>query len=212
MLKKKILPKSIFTLFLLTTVSWAQAGVIMFDEVPGGNIVTNQYSALGVTFTGVCTVRQGNSNGDPGGWGLEGTNGPYFCGIQADQLVTVTFDSTVTSLSLDTSRSNGSNVGNTFTLEAYFEGGLVDSETIVQEEVNNWTTVVVNGGLDEIRLTSDDGARPVYGIDNICWDEDIGSCTAVESSVPVPTMSNWSLALLAGLVALFGLAVFRRTV
>lgn len=151
---------------------FVNAQVIDFEGIGDQVSVTNQYQPLGVTFTNVGSAATwgGITNGDPGNWDLDGTNGPYFYGIQAESLITLDFDNLVFTLSLDTSRSLGSDPTNTFTLAALLNNVPVDSQTILQNDINSWTTVTVVGPFDSVQLTSADGNRPVYGIDNIRWE------------------------------------------
>lgn len=209
MTRKGIFSYLVFAMLLMSWTTVTQAGLITFDDLTPGDTVTNQYAGQGATFTGSGSVNEGLTNGDAGNWGLDGTNGPYFYGIQADNLVSISFDSPISMLSLDTSRSNGSDVGNTFTLEAYYQGGLIDSQKIVQQDINVWTTVSVNGGFDEVQLTSADGNRPVYGVDNIVWEDCVDCRFNVD---PIPTMSIWGGVILGAVLGLFALARLRRTI
>ena len=76
-----------------------------FDESPStNNNVPYSATVLGGTFsTTNAGTWGGNSNGDPGTWGLEGTNGPQFLGFNPISGFTevVTFSSSVSSVSLD---------------------------------------------------------------------------------------------------------------
>ena len=156
---------------MIGSCSFVNAQVIDFEGLGNEVLVVNQYQSLGVTFTnlGSAATWGGITNGDPGNWDLDGTIGPYFYGIQADSLIMLDFDSLVSTLSLDTSRSLGSDPTNTFTLQALLNNVPVDSQTILQNDINSWTTVSVVGPFNSVQLTSADGARPVYGIDNIRW-------------------------------------------
>src|SRR5258707_703312 len=67
----------------------AHATTITFDEFApsnGGGSLTNEYTATtGATFAGTnAGTWGGNSNGNPGNWALEGTNGPQFLGFNGD--------------------------------------------------------------------------------------------------------------------------------
>jgi hypothetical protein len=102
------------------------AKVINFEQFPGdGNgfnrTIGTTYNALGVTFTpstqGVCG---GNSMGDPGGWGLEGTNGPQFLcfnGINPGYTVTLDFVSPQSKVAFDHSSTPFAGVGGEVTVD-----------------------------------------------------------------------------------------------
>ena len=81
-MKKIILGSSALAAVLLS--SSATAAVITFDEFAAddanGAIPAARYSSLGVTFVGTDdgSTWGGNSNGNPGNWGIEGTNGAIF--------------------------------------------------------------------------------------------------------------------------------------
>ena len=65
----------------------AATEVISFEEVPAQNsqpvTLCEEYAHLGVHFSSIDdgAIWDGMSNGDAGGWGLEGTNGPTFVGF-----------------------------------------------------------------------------------------------------------------------------------
>ena len=66
---------------LVGGVGQAKAGytTLTFDDLPAFTQVGEQYASKGVHFSlGDSGVQEGLANGDPGGWGLNGTNGPYF--------------------------------------------------------------------------------------------------------------------------------------
>ena len=60
---------------------------ISFEEIPAQNTIfatlSEEYAHLGVHFSSNDdgSTWDGMSNGDPGGWELEGTNGPTFAGF-----------------------------------------------------------------------------------------------------------------------------------
>lgn len=155
----------------------AMAGLITFDEFApdngNGGIPANRYAYMGVTFntTDDGSTWGGNSNGNPGNWGLEGTNGPIFSGYNgASYNAGISFASSVTGVSLDASRSNGSQQGDTYTLEGWLSGALVDSMSVIFGAINDWSTLSLAGTYDELRWS---GAGPnfhPYGVDNIRWD------------------------------------------
>jgi hypothetical protein len=163
-------------LSLLSIAAPALGQVIRFDEFPadntGGGLPAGRYSSLGVTFV---TIDDGGTiggiaNGDPGNWRLNGTNGPIFSGFNGDSYsLTMTFNSPATSFSLDVSRSEGSAPGDTFTLAGYRSGSLVDSKTVTLEIINTWTTVSLNGIVDETRWSGQGGGFHPFGVDNVRW-------------------------------------------
>ena len=89
----------LLTTSLMATATSAGAEVISFDEMTATNsnccYLTSEYLDLGVTFetTDDGSVWGGLSNGNPGTWGLEGTNGPAFLGFNgASYSATMLFD------------------------------------------------------------------------------------------------------------------------
>lgn len=168
------------------------AAIIDFEGMSG--VVTNQYQSLGVNFT-----QTGSANVSNGaGWGIVGTNGQNFYGIQANATITLWFNSILSEFFLDTSRSAGSQNTNTFTLTALLNSSVVNSQTILQGAIGDWTTVGFSGfDYDQVVLTSGQGSRPVYGVDNISFSV---------NAVPEPSM----LALVALGIVGIGFASFRR--
>src|SRR5262245_53243188 len=96
----------------------AGAEEINFDEIPPANsnfpAPAEEYAPMGVHFhaTDDGSVWSGLSGGDPGGWGLEGTNGTAFAGFNGSSYgLRVAFDAPVREVSVDVARSLGSRVG-----------------------------------------------------------------------------------------------------
>src|SRR5450759_1608416 len=100
------------TLLLAGTLS---ATTITFSEIPATNdnccYLTNEYATLGLSFVNNNgSVWGGNSNGNPGNWGLEGTNTPPFLGFNdlgpfGGYSASLVFSEPVSNFSLDVSRS-----------------------------------------------------------------------------------------------------------
>jgi hypothetical protein len=156
----------------------AIAEVIDFDEITPADAnccyLTNEYADLGVTFvtTDDGSIWGGLSNGNPGAWFLEGTNGPAFLGFNgASFSATMLFDAPVTELSLDMAPSVGWNTpDDVFILEGYRNGVLVDSVSSPPMGFATWMTVELVGELDEVRMRSTGPSYPnTYGIDNVQW-------------------------------------------
>ncbi len=181
----------------------AQAAVtITFDEFPANNnntpIIT-EYTGLGVNFDSDNAGTWGGiSAGDPGNWGLEGTNGAAFLGnngLGGTTITSIYFSSLINNVSFDTSRSLGSSVGQTLTVNAYNFATLVSSQTITFGDINTWTSVsFATSGIDSLFLVGSDSGFSPYGIDNLVV------------AVPEPEMYGM---LLAGL-GLMGFMAYRR--
>jgi hypothetical protein len=136
--------------------------------------LTSEYLDLGVTFetTDDGSVWGGLSNGNPGTWGLEGTNGPAFLGFNgASYSATMLFDVPVSEFSLDMAPSGGwSMAEDLFTLEGYLDGALVDQVSLPPLGFATWMTVALAGEIDEVTLfASGPSGRYAFGVDNVNW-------------------------------------------
>lgn len=156
----------------------AAAEVIDFEDVPPADAnccyLTTEYAGLGVTFvtTDDGSIWGGQSNGNPGAWFLEGTNGPAFLGFNGSSFsATMLFDTPVTQVSLDMAPSVGWDTpDDLFVLEGYRNGVLVDSVSSPPLEFAAWMTVELVGEVDEVRMASTGPSFPnTYGIDNVQW-------------------------------------------
>ncbi|MFN9674076.1 MAG: PEP-CTERM sorting domain-containing protein [Microcystis sp.] len=176
------------------------AGTITFDEFPADNtngpLPASRYSSLGVTFvaTDDGSTWGGLSNGDPGNWDINGTNGPIFSGFNGDSYgLTMLFANEVSAFSLDASRSNGSQAGNSLTLKGYNNGSLVESVTVTFNDINQWSTLSLLTNVDEVRWIGNGIGFHPFGVDNIRWNGAV-------QTVPEPT-STLSLLVLGTLGA-----------
>jgi hypothetical protein len=132
-----------------------------------------RYAYLGVTFAGTDdgTTWGGISNGDPGNWDLEGTNGPIFSGFNGSSYaMTLTAGDSFLNFMLDVSRSNGSSSFDTFTLEGYVNNSLVETTTVPLPTINDWTTVGLTLPADEVRWFGTGAGFHPFGIDNLNFD------------------------------------------
>lgn len=163
------------TIVLCSFVTAGSAAVITFDEFPpanaNANFLTEEYAALGIHFitTDDGSTYGGISNGDPGNWDLEGTNGPAFLGFNGDSYsLAATFDVGMNDIALDVSRSGGSTQGNTFTLNAFQGITLVETQTVVLGPINSWSTVSLSvGNIDRIEWFGTGVGFHPYGVDNL---------------------------------------------
>lgn len=156
----------------------AAAEGITFDEILPANsnccYLTTEYADLGVTFvtTDDGSIWAGLSNGNPGGWYLEGTNGPAFLGFNGASLsATLLFDVPVSQFSLDMAPTIGwYDPNDLFVLDGYRNGVLVDSVSTPPPAFAEWMTVQLSGEVDEVQMTAVGPDFPnAYGIDNIQW-------------------------------------------
>jgi hypothetical protein len=208
-MRKALCSLAVACLFTFAT-AVSNAATINFDEFPANNnnvAITTSYNYLGVTFgTDNSGTWGGISNGNPGNWDLEGTNGSAFLGNngQNNYNTSILFTTAVSSISFDVSRSRGSSPGQTITLLAYAGSLLLGSTgAIALGDINSWTTFNLNiAGIDKVVLDGS-GSESVfspYGIDNL------------QFSAVAPVAEPASLILLlAGIAGLAGLRSGRRS-
>lgn len=178
------------------------AAVITFDEFAADNangaIPAGRYAGLGVTFVGTDdgSTWGGNANGNPGNWGVDGTNGPIFSGFNGDSYSqTLTFASNISGFSLDASRTNGSLDG-TITLQGFLGATLVASNVVNLGAINTWSTLSIAGTFDRVVYSGTGQDFHPFGVDNLRWDQGI------------PEPATW--AMMIGGLGLVGAAVRRR--
>ncbi len=154
----------------------ALAGTITFDELPSRNDdaqrLGEEYAAFGVHFhtNNDGSTWAGIAGGDPGDWGIEGTNGPAFAGFNgASYGLTATFDAPVAGVRLDVASSQGTTHDSDFTLEGYRNGILVERVSTPIGQVGDWVTVRLHQPVDAVRWFGEgEGYRP-FGVDNLRW-------------------------------------------
>jgi hypothetical protein len=175
----------------------AQAANLIFDDLPRGKQVGNQYASQGIFFSPYdFGVQDGIANGDPGGWVLNGTSGPAFLGFNSQSIVpfrmVLDFTAHVSSFSVDASRANGTTTGQTFTLAGLMNGVVVESKTYGFGPINTWLTASITGEFDRVDWFSEGkpNASYAFGVDNVNF-----------TFVPEP--SSLTLALGAGVLWLF---------
>ena len=164
------------TLLLVASQS-ATAVTISFDEVAANNsnaAITSLYASQGVTFgSDNSGIWGGQSQGDPGNWALEGSNGTAFLGNNGINngnayVTSINFSSLMSNVSFDVSRSNGSTAGQSLVASAYQGGTLHSSRSIVLGGINSWTSVAFGiGSITSLIITGSATGFSPYGIDNL---------------------------------------------
>lgn len=217
--------KMIAAAFLLAAVQPAISATITFDEFPAGNhnsAVTNLYAPLGVTFgSDNSGIWSGISQGDPGNWALEGSNGSAFLGNNgfnngSSYVSNINFSTLVSNVSFDVSRSNGSNQGQGLTASAYSGTTLLLSQSILFGAVNNWTSLVFGiGGISSLIITGTATGFSPYGLDNLQFNGNentlISGLDGNQIDVTaVPEPETYAM-MLAGLGLLAGITRRRKT-
>jgi hypothetical protein len=151
--------------------------VISFEEMPAQNngsvTLSEEYAHLGVHFSSTDdgSTWDGMSNGDPGGWGVEGTNGPTFAGFDGRSYkLTARFDAPVPAFSLDVTATSGAPTS--FTLEGYRGGALVERNAVMLGEVNEWMNVPLTQEVDQVVIMGSTVGIHPFGIDNLHWGVD----------------------------------------
>ena len=152
----------------------ATAGEITFEEIIASNdsdvVLSEEYTDHGVHFLGVDgSIWHGLSLGDPGGFGLEGTNGPSFLGFDGGGIATtIVFDEPVSGFKLDVARANGGTFHFYFQLTGYLDGEEVERQPIVLGPVGVWTHLAFTSDVDTVELWNVGDVR--YGIDDVRWE------------------------------------------
>jgi len=187
---------------VISFASPASATVINFEEFPAdntnGTIPAARYAGLGVTFEGTddSSTWGGLGAGNPGTWGVQGTNGGTFAGFNGSSYsLLLLFDALTSSFSLDASRTSGSTDG-TVTIQALLDGTLVGSSSQVLGGVNQWSTLSLTGSFNQVRITGTGTGFHPFAIDNIVF-----------SGGAVPEPGTWAMMLLG--FGMLGFAVRR---
>jgi hypothetical protein len=164
-------------LFSVTIGLSAHAETISFDEIEPANnnrdILTDEYAGMGAHFVGTDdgSIWSGMSDGDPGGWAIEGTNGSAFVGLNGRSYeLTVLLDQTVEAFRVDVARAQGSTAGAALMVTGFRDGTSVEEMFVDlgSYAINEWSTVELNEDVDEVNWVVTGGRQP-YGLDNLQW-------------------------------------------
>ena len=212
--------RNIAASLLLVAAQPALATTITFDEFSANNsnsAITNLYAPLGVSFgTDNSGIWNGISRGDPGNWGLEGTDGNAFFGNNGinngnTYVSSIIFSNLVSNVSFDVSRSNGSSQGQRLVASAYNGATLLSSQSISFGAVNSWTSLVFGiGGISSLIITGSATGFSPFGLDNLQFSSTLlsGLDDSQLDVTAVPEPETYAL-MLAGL-GLLGFVTRRR--
>ena len=176
-MKSRIHLSAIAATLLLAASQSAIAATITFDEFSANKnntAITSLYAPLGVAF-GIdnSSIWSGLSQGDPGNWNLEGSNGAAFLGNNGinnsnSYVTSINFSSLMSNVSFDVSRSNGSQPGQTLTASAYGGTALLSSQSIVFGAINSWTSIAFGmGGISSLVIRGSATGFSPFGLDNL---------------------------------------------
>lgn len=163
----------------------ARAERVSFDELTPANdssqALRDEYAHLGLHFVQSGATWGGMSAGDPGGWGLEGTLGPAFMGLDGPVYnLLLRFDWPVSALSFDMARSEPGPSG-AMLVFGYRGGVFVESVTVpFPDAVDAWVSVELNQDVDIVVGLSRIGVP--YGIDHLRWAGPLGDA---DQEIPV---------------------------
>lgn len=204
-----------FALLCFALAAPAAAGTISFDEIDPANDwraapLSEEYAEMGVHFvaTDDGVVWSGLSDGDPGGWELEGTNGSAFAGFNGlSYEMSALLDEVAQHFSLDVARAYYFDPDVVFTLVGYRNGDSVEevSVDLGALAVNEWVTLELIEPIDEVHMYGEGGAP--FGVDNLQWDGEAPGPDLIPVDIAVrPGGSNRVNPFSAGVipVALFG--------
>jgi hypothetical protein len=177
-------------------------------DIPDGEGTTgaNQYESLGLTISGAVGIIAGVSQGDPGGWELEGPDGPQFVG-QNDASTQIAFDfaTPIEAFSIQCAGSGGSSPGQAFAVVAYdADSEPVDLDEGTTGDVDEWSTFSVSGpdivSVEVGRPGGTTGFAP-FGCDALVFTADVPEPTTTTTSVaptttvaPSPTSTSTTAA------------------
>lgn len=164
--------------FLLGTAT-AQAETIDFEDLPAANdpaaTISDEYADIGVVFntTDDGATWSGMSDGDPGGFGIDGSAGPTFLGFDGTSYAfAAIFDTPVPELQLDVTRAAGGTPYanyDRFTIVGFRDGMLVDRRSVYLGAVGAWQTVGLGEEVDWVIAYGLGLPGFRFGVDNIRW-------------------------------------------
>jgi hypothetical protein len=175
------------------------AAVIDFENPPAGNhsqaLIRDEYANAGVNFvpTDDGATWDGMGTGDPGGWLIEGTNGPTFLGFDGVAYSTsLQFDEPVEAFELDVAHAAGAPP---FFLDysqvtGFLDGKIVESKAAYFSAVGVWETVSLSSMVDRVVWFGTGLRGHRYGIDNLRWVSQAPQLLAVQIDLRPDSETN----------------------
>jgi hypothetical protein len=147
--------------------------ILTFDDIAAhqenniNDVIQEECAHLGVHFnsdgrhSGI--VRLGLSQGDPGNWNLEGTNGPQFLGHNMyGRTGLIEFDMPISDFQVDA--AHGQEGIRNLTFEAFDASGLLESVTLPSTYSQVWETIKLSAtGITRIEYYSPNN----FALDNM---------------------------------------------
>ena len=147
------------------------------DRAPAndaGQTLSEEYAHLGLHFvTSDAATWAGRSDGDPGGWQVDGSEGPTFAGFDgASYQFVASFDAPVSGFQLDVARAAGGIpflFFEDFTLVGLRNGGVVAQQRVFLLSVDQWQTLLLDAEVDQVLGFGRGLPGLRFAIDNLRW-------------------------------------------
>jgi hypothetical protein len=169
------------------------AGSIDFDDLPTANdgqqTLADEYAHLGVRFvtTDDGATWSGMSYGDPGGWEVDGSEGPAFLGFDGmSYSFMASFENPVAGVQLDVARAAGGTpflFFDDFTLLGFRNGRLVEQQRAFLLAINEWQTIALKNEVDLIAGVGQGLPDLRFAVDNVRWLGEEEVVTAVDVDI-----------------------------
>lgn len=195
---------------LLCAATTSHAATACFDDRYPGQTSNTSYPGMTVTGSNA-GIWGGVGNGDPGNWGLGGTCGSAFLGVNSGVSTTFNFTPSRSSFSIDIGVRTG--FTGTYTVTAFNGGNQVGQNVLTvtgtASPTGTWATSTFTGlgAITSVTVVRTAGAAPYWGYDNINYEL---AAVAAPTPAAVPTLNEWSVIILSLLLALVAVVKTRR--
>lgn len=188
-----------FPILIIALVSACASGeLINFDEFAADNgtgpILQDQYQHLGVTFfTDSASIWDGLNQGDPGGFGVNGTNGPQFLGFTTPpggNFIGFLFDQPVRNVRFDIATGGLWDPEVTLIINGHIGGMFVGTTLLNLQPDDGWETVSFDEQYTWITISASSDIALNYAIDNLRWNTVPAPCSLALLATGVPMVSR----------------------